>query len=139
MLLQVKCSCHAEAILVEGRDEAVRTATERVTELGCPCDILSSDGSQLMHIEPQVPVQRGAPPTTYAVLAALEGEPGAWERVAFGIGVRAIPISVALLIVGVRGWRVPVGAILASSLVSGMLLGYYGLKRHMKELPSGPG
>lgn len=134
MLLQVKCVCDPEAVLVEGRDEAVRAATERVQELGCACDILGADGSQLLHIEPQLPVQRGSPPTTYAVLAAIEGEPGSWERVAFGIGVRALPIAVGMFIVGVRGWRLPVGALLASSLVTGMLFAHYGARKYLKQL-----
>jgi hypothetical protein len=74
-------------------------------------------------------IERDAPPSTYAIAAALDGEPGAWPRVASLTAVRAAMIWPGLYLAGIRGWRSAAGAAAGSTAITVLLLGYYGLKR----------
>ena len=73
--------------------------------------------------------QRGSPPSTYAILSALENEPGSVERVAWSTTRRMVLIAPALWIAGFRG-RDLVRASVASTLgITLGLLGYYSYCR----------
>jgi len=71
--------------------------------------------------------QRGAPPSTYAILAAIEGQEGAWRRVAVATAIRSLMIAPGLWIAGVRGWKVATGALAGSIGITAVLYAYYAL------------
>lgn len=73
--------------------------------------------------------QRGSPPSTYAILAAIEGQPGAWRRVAVATAIRSAMIAPGLWIAGVRGWKVATGALAGSVGITAVLYAYYALIR----------
>jgi hypothetical protein len=73
--------------------------------------------------------QRGSPPSTYAILSALENEPGSAQRVAWSTARRMVLIAPALWIAGFRG-RDLVRASVASTLgITLGLMGYYSHRR----------
>ena len=73
--------------------------------------------------------RRGSPPSTYAILAVLENQPGSAERVAWATTRRMALIAPALWIAGFRG-RDLVRASVASTLgITLGLLGYYSYCR----------
>lgn len=75
-------------------------------------------------------VEAHSPPSSYAVAAALDGEPGAWVRV-FGVTAsRAIIIFPGLYLGGIRGKHLFTGAVAASTVITGMLFVMYGLRKN---------
>jgi hypothetical protein len=78
-------------------------------------------------------VERGEPPSTYALLAAIEGQPNAWYKVASLTAVRAALIAPGLWLAGVRGWRLPVYSVMGSMTITGGLLVYYWAKTKRAE------
>jgi hypothetical protein len=71
----------------------------------------------------QVPEQ--SPPSTYAIAAALEGEPGAWGRVAYETGRRAAILAPGIYLAGVRGRKFFAACLLGSVSITGVLLAHY--------------
>jgi hypothetical protein len=133
MFYQVQCDCDGEPILVDGRQEAYAAAAERAAELGCGCHVVDSDGSAVARVTSPAAPAEATPPTSYAIIAAIDGVPGAWERVAWHTVLRATPIALGLAIVGVRGWRLLFGSALGSTLVTASLLAYYSARRMVAE------
>lgn len=75
------------------------------------------------YIEPK------APPSSYAIAAALEGEPGALGRVFFGTLQRSVFIVPGLLLAGLRGEPLVRTALLASTSITYCFFGLYALRR----------
>ncbi len=74
------------------------------------------------------PVERGSPPTTYAILAMLEGEPGAEGRVVYGALQRSLFIAPGLYLAGVREpSKLICYSLSASASITACLIGYYWL------------
>jgi hypothetical protein len=82
------------------------------------------------YVEPQ------APPSSYAIAGALEGEPGAWGRVFLVTFARALCIAPGLYIGGVRGRQIVTGSIGAAVTITGMLFALYGLKKACAATPA---
>lgn len=74
-------------------------------------------------------LERGSPPSTYAILALLEGEPGALGRVAVGTAQRMVLIAPGLWLAGFRGRDLLAGTAAASASVTLGLIAYYALNR----------
>lgn len=76
-------------------------------------------------------IERGSPPSTYAILALLEGEEGAFWRVVWGTLQRSAFIAPGLFLVGVRKPAKLVGySLAASTSITACLIGYYALGFH---------
>lgn len=67
------------------------------------------------------PPEPQAPPSTYAVAALIDGEPGALPRVVGLTLLRAVPIGVGLYIAGERKHVVRNATIVSTTLTAGML------------------
>lgn len=67
-------------------------------------------------------LERKAPPSTYAIAAWLDGEPGAFSRVVLLTTVRALPIGVGMALVGHRERIVRDALIVSGVLTLGMAL-----------------
>lgn len=78
---------------------------------------------------PQAFVEPGSPPTSYAVAGVLNGEPGAWGRVAWGVLERSVFIAPGLYLAGVRGKTLATGSLLASASITTWLFALYGIRR----------
>jgi hypothetical protein len=78
---------------------------------------------------PQCYLQPGSPPSSYAVAAVLEGEPGGWGKVAIGTAQRAMFIVPGIAIAGGRGKTLWLGAVLGSVGITLMLFAFYGAQR----------
>lgn len=76
-----------------------------------------------------VPVEAGAPPSTYAIADVIEGKPGAWSRTLVLSTQRAFFIAPGLFLAGIRGPQLVKGALLSSATITAFLLGIYSLKR----------
>jgi len=81
------------------------------------------------YVEPQ------SPPSSYAIAAALEGEPGAWGRVIGVTLARALFIVPGLYLGGIRGRKILTGSLMAATTITGALFILYGLKRSGMPLP----
>lgn len=73
--------------------------------------------------------ERQSPPSTYAIAALVNGEPGAAGRVVTLTLSRAIPIGVGLRIAGQRERLVRSSLIVSTSITVAMLGYAYGRKR----------
>jgi len=69
--------------------------------------------------------QRGSPPSTYAILSALQNEPGAAQRVAWSTFRRMLLIAPALWIAGFRGRDLARASVASTLGITLGLLGYY--------------
>lgn len=69
--------------------------------------------------------QRGSPPSTYAILSALENEPGAAQRVAWSTFRRMLLIAPALWIAGFRGRDLARASVASTLGITLGLMGYY--------------
>lgn len=132
MRVQIQCDCAPEPVLVEAED-AEAAALELAQEHACPCHVLGLDGTHQMTVTPQHD-ERGSPPSTYAVLAALEKQPGAWQRVAWCTLVRVPFLALGMRLAGVKGWRLWLGATAGSSVLTGALFALYGYKRRKRRI-----
>lgn len=74
---------------------------------------------QPSYIEPQ------APPSTYAIAAAIEGHPGGWPRMVGLTLWRAVVLLPGLWVGGVRGWTLPTAALGGSTAITAYLYFYY--------------
>ena len=74
-------------------------------------------------------VQPQSPPSTYAIAAWLDGEPGAGVRVGRLTLERALVIGSGLLLAGFRGRDAVRGALIASATVTGWIVVDYRLQR----------
>jgi len=73
--------------------------------------------------------EQKSPPSTYAIAALVDGEPGAFGRVVKLTLFRAIPIGVGLRIAGQRE-RLARSSLIVSASITAAMLGYaYGRKR----------
>ena len=75
-------------------------------------------------------VEAQSPPSSYAVAAAVDGEPGAWSRVLLVTFARAFVIAPGLYLGGIRGTKLLTGAAMASTTITAMLFALYGMKKH---------
>jgi hypothetical protein len=76
---------------------------------------------------------RGSPPTTYAILALLEGEDGALGRVVWATVRRALFVAPGLFIAGVKNpQRLALQSFAASASITACLTAYYALGLHKK-------
>lgn len=152
MTFHVKCDCVIDVQQVAYADEAAAraAAAERVTRHNCPCHVIRVGAVQplatyqLDDMGEPIELQRGwdprrtpgAPPSTYAVMAAIEGEAGAWPRLAGWTVGRTLFILPGLL---VWNWLRPreqrasvlslwLGSLCASATISGCLYIYYKAK-----------
>lgn len=78
---------------------------------------------------PSCYVDPNSPPSSYAVAAVYEGEPGSWAKVATATAMRAFFICPGLAIAGVRGRQLVYGSLLGSCGITAALFALYGLKR----------
>ena len=84
-----------------------------------------------------VHAQRGSPPSTYAILAAVEGQPGAIPRVLGTTLLRSFFLAPGLMAVSrilddakvPRFQKVALGALAASASASIFLLAWYSSKK----------
>lgn len=74
-------------------------------------------------------VRPKSPPSSYAIAAVLEGERGAWWRVARATGTRALLLIPGLWVGGVRGTALFTGALAGSAGLTVALYRYYWRKR----------
>lgn len=74
-------------------------------------------------------LERGSPPSSYAVAAALEGEPGSWGRVLVGTLQRSLFLAPGIALAGVRGEQLVKAALLGSAGITGVLFAIYSLRR----------
>ena len=70
-----------------------------------------------------------SPPTTYAIAAVLDGEPGGWTKVILGAAARSVFLAPGLAVSGLRGRQLALSAVLGSISITTMLFPYYMLKR----------
>ncbi len=70
-----------------------------------------------------------SPPSSYAVAAALEGEPYAMARVAGATAMRGLFIVPGLAFAGVRGKKLVLGAAYGAVGITVALFVLYGLRR----------
>jgi hypothetical protein len=131
-LYQIYCDCAPDPILLEAASiaEPRNVATDMAMEHACPCHVKAASGEIVATVTPPHGADRGSPPSTYAVLAVMEGEEGAWGRVALATGVRALAILPGLWAVGLRGWKLPGWSLAASTSITLWLFALYSLKRH---------
>jgi hypothetical protein len=73
-----------------------------------------------------VPMERGAPPSTYCALAVYEGEPNAIPKFLGAFLVRSLFVMPGLAVAGLRGKKLLGASLAASASISVVLLGYYG-------------
>ncbi len=73
--------------------------------------------------------QRGSPPSTYAILALLEDQPGSAERVAWATFRRMALIAPGLWLAGLRGRELVRGSVASSLTITLGLIGYYSYCR----------
>lgn len=126
----------------------VHQSTCRVTRVGDGTEVfttgpdnvvqgtLSESPPPILQTQQVSEVQYGSPPSTYAILAALNGEPGAWMRVATSTAMRAGLIAPGLYVAGFRGWDLAKASVAGSLSITTMLFFYYGLLR--KDLSKPP-
>jgi hypothetical protein len=69
--------------------------------------------------------QRGSPPSTYSILALLEGQPGAVGDVVENTLLRMLLIAPGLWLVGLRGRQLVLSTAAASASITVGLTGYY--------------
>lgn len=69
--------------------------------------------------------QRGSPPSTYAILSALQNEPGAAQRFAWSTFRRMLLIAPALWIAGFRGRDLARASVASTLGITLGLMGYY--------------
>lgn len=74
-------------------------------------------------------VERGAPPSSYAIASVMEGEPEGPGRVIVGTLQRSLFIAPGLALAGLRGESLVKSALLASASITGCLFGLYALRR----------
>lgn len=74
-------------------------------------------------------VETQSPPSSYAIAAAIDGEPGAWGRVLTVTLARAFIIFPGLYLGGIRGKHLLTGSLAASSTITAMLFGMYAAKK----------
>ena len=74
-------------------------------------------------------IEKGSPPSSYAVAAVLEKEPGSTGRVIMGTLMRSLFIIPGLGFSGLRGEQLVKSALLASASITGSLFGLYTLRR----------
>jgi hypothetical protein len=79
--------------------------------------------SKYPYVKPQ------SPPTSYAIAALVEDEPGALTAVGKVTLQRALFMSPGLLLAGVAPRKVIKTALLTSASISGMLYLYYSTKK----------
>lgn len=77
----------------------------------------------------QYPPEPEAPPSTYAIAALVDGEPGALGRVVVLTLFRSIPIGVGLRLAGQRKRLVKTSVTVSSTITAAMLAYAYGRKR----------
>lgn len=73
-----------------------------------------------------------SPPSSYAISAVFDGEPGAWTRVAFTTALRSGFIAPGLYLSGARGKQLLFGSLLGSVSITAFLFLYYGIKRKFR-------
>lgn len=73
--------------------------------------------------------QRGSPPSTYAILSALENEPGSAQRVAWSTCRRMLLIAPALWVAGFRGRDLARASVASTLGITLGLMGYYSYCR----------
>lgn len=115
------------------REAALRVA-EALAQTGQAVEVVDSEGNRTT-ISALLP--RGAPPSTYAALAVIEGQEGAWPRLAVCTGVRAIAIAPGLWIAGLRGMQLALASLLGSSSISIALLLLYMARRQSSGVRDG--
>jgi hypothetical protein len=74
-------------------------------------------------------LERGSPPSSYAMAAALEGEPGGWARVAVGTLHRSLLLTPGIALAGVRGGELVRAAVLGSAGITFWLFLLYSMRR----------
>lgn len=67
-------------------------------------------------------------PSSESVNAVLRGEPGGWTKVLVSTTLRALLVAPGMAMVGVRGWKLPAGALLSSATITFFLFIFYGAK-----------
>lgn len=147
-MYQVTCDCSNVSELISGRSQAEQRAIELVAQFNCPCHV-TSGVDPVLTVAPRnggtgaIPnsasepsstpfyeeYYRQHPVSTYAINAALGGEQGAWKRVAVLTALRSAMMLPGLWLAGIRGWRLFGAAFLASTTMTGALIGYYALNR----------
>jgi hypothetical protein len=70
-----------------------------------------------------------SPPSSYAVAGVLEGERGAWNRVAFGTLQRSLFIAPGLAMAGIRGGELVKGSLYSSLSITGFIFLTYILRK----------
>ena len=79
--------------------------------------------------EPQCYIRPGSPPSSYAVAAVLEGEPGGWWKVAKATALRAVFVAPGVAVAGLRGRKLVLGSLLGSVGITIALFALYGAQR----------
>ena len=70
-----------------------------------------------------------SPPSSYAIAGVLDGERGAWGRVARATAERSVMIAPGLWLAGIRGRELLAGAALASVSITTVLFAHYWRKK----------
>jgi len=79
-------------------------------------------------------IENSSPPSTYAIAAVLNNEPGAWGRVLLSTIVRGFAIAPGLYLAGIRGRQCVKGAALSSvGLTTILFLLYIHKKNIMRK------
>lgn len=73
-------------------------------------------------------VEQQSPPSTYAIAALLDGEPGAAQRVAVLTLQRAVIVGLGLWAVGIRGGSLTRGALAGSAAITAWIAAGYALR-----------
>ncbi len=74
-------------------------------------------------------VSQQSPPSTYAIAAVLEGQPGGWPSVFIGTAQRTAFILPGLFVAGLRGRQLFTAALFASVSITTCLFPYYMMRR----------
>ena len=74
-------------------------------------------------------IEKGSPPSSYAIAAALDKEPGSTGKVIMGTLMRSMFIAPGLGLSGLRGESLVRAALLGSASITASLFGLYTLRR----------
>jgi hypothetical protein len=74
-------------------------------------------------------IEKGSPPSSYAIAAALEKQRGSVGKVIGGTVMRSLAMAPGLALAGLRGQELMKAALLGSGSITMMLFGLYTLRR----------